>query len=746
MDVQSVLNLPTQRLYDELIEAVLTNPVGLKDIVKELEAHARYTDDFVFRLHVQTAGLFIDVAIQNLENVKERADDLILRSSLAKLPQLLNLNYHILGVSYKLLEHYEQALECFFTVLKKEKVLPIKRLSSTVNYFIAEIYLMHFDYETSMKYIHAAFELLEATKEREPRYAFKKLSYTSLIVQILYDKKKYEEMYRYIEDIKEYTEGTGPNGVYTYNSSLIYYHLSKKNYEEAKKTLYKLLDYCGEDWDFKMQLTEGYLKILKKMDVDSSFYEKELFSSKNLPDSRFNYVNYSLNKFLYQYYIEKGDREGALVSLEKSYSYIEKEMEELYKRKVNSFKIVEKNASIEEDISNVLEKNQELKLITDEAVKNKELAETALLRLSLVNELGKQLTYSLDMEGIITTIYEKLNEKLPLECFLIMIKNPQKQQLESVIYYEHGKKQDGLIIDQNDKNSVFMETFNSKHSIKIDDFFQDRRYDHQQSRYEEEIFRSVLFIPLSVENKVIGVCSLQHSRPGIYTEEHLAFLEEILPYLSIALNNALKSETLESEIRQRERAQHKLQEVNRKLEVLSSLDGLTKISNRRDFEAKIMDLLKTSRRDKLPISIFMFDIDHFKLYNDNYGHLEGDEALKSIALIINKHFEKAEGISARFGGEEFIAACLNLSENECLELAEEIRKDILELKLENKMAPLGFLSISIGIAHTKALSKVRKSSLMRWADISLYNAKRTGKNKVVLKGLDSNEKAPEGLE
>lgn len=200
---------------------------------------------------------------------------------------------------------------------------------------------------------------------------------------------------------------------------------------------------------------------------------KELFSSKNLPDSRFNYVNYSLNKFLYQYYIEKGDREGALVSLEKSYSYIEKEMEELYKRKVNSFKIVEKNASIEEDISNVLEKNQELKLITDEAVKNKELAETALLRLSLVNELGKQLTYSLDMEGIITTIYEKLNEKLPLECFL----------------------------------------------------------------------------------------------------------------------------------------------------------------------------------------------------NNNYGHLEGDEALKSIALIINKHFEKAGGISARFGGEEFIAACLNLSENECLELA-----------------------------------------------------------------------------
>lgn len=746
MDVNYVLNLPAERLYDDFIEPVLSNPLGFNEIVTDLEASKKYTDDLIFRIHVQTAKQFITVSLQKLKEVQEVADDIIMRASVAGLPEILNLNYHILAISYKLMGHYGQALECFFKVLKGEKLLPIKRLSSIVNFYIGEIYEMHDDKETALKYLNTAFEILEATKDREPRYDTKKLSYTYAIVQLLYREHKYEEMNKLVEGIKQYSTDTSPMGFYTYHISMLLYHLSKKEFEEAKKVFYELLDSYGDNTDYKSQQILIYLSLLDRFELDPSFYEKELLFYKNAPKSNFPVLNYNMNKYLFDYYNKMGDKDVANEHLHLSFLSLEEEMKDLRSRNLNSFKIVEKNSMIEEDISYEREKNHELKLITDEALRNKELAETALHRLSLVNELGKQLTHSLNMDGIINTIYEKLMEKLPVQGFLIMIKNSEAHQLESVIFYEHGKKQDKLIIDQNDETSVFMEAFNKKNYIKIDDFFEDKRFDTQQARYEEDLFRSVLFMPLSVDNEVLGVCSLQHSKPHMYTDEHITFLEELLPYLSIALNNAIKSEALKKEIRQRERAQNKLQEVNRKLEILSSLDGLTKISNRRDFENRILDLMETSRKENLPISLFMFDIDFFKLYNDNYGHLEGDEALKATAEIISKNIEKKGGISARFGGEEFVAACLKLSEKECMELGNTIREGVLGLKLENIKAPLGILSISTGVAYADTVGDLKKSTIMRWADVSLYNAKRTGKNKVVLKHLLPDEEAPEGLD
>ena len=219
-----------------------------------------------------------------------------------------------------------------------------------------------------------------------------------------------------------------------------------------------------------------------------------------------------------------------------------------------------------------------------------------------------------------------------------------------------------------------------------------------------------------------------------------------MPYLTIALNNAFKSQALEYEINHHRKTQNELEKVNQKLEALSYLDGLTQISNRRDFEKKILGYLKKSREEGLSLSLFMFDIDNFKLYNDTYGHLQGDNALKTVAAIIRKHFIDAGGISARFGGEEFVAACLGLDEKESILLGNKIREDVFSQGIENEKAPLKRLSISIGISYSDGSEKLKKSFVMRWADVSLYQAKRDGKNRVVLKIAHAGEEPPEGLE
>ncbi|MDO4753578.1 MAG: GGDEF domain-containing protein [Bacillota bacterium] len=139
------------------------------------------------------------------------------------------------------------------------------------------------------------------------------------------------------------------------------------------------------------------------------------------------------------------------------------------------------------------------------------------------------------------------------------------------------------------------------------------------------------------------------------------------------------------------------------------------------------------------VSTFMIDVDNFKLYNDTYGHLEGDEVLKSVANIFKNHMDLRDGLSARFGGEEFVGACTGLTFEESQDLAERIRACVYDLNIEHIHSPLGRLTVSIGVSFAKGIDSSRKSELMRLADVLLYHAKNSGKNRVVIDYLNRSE-------
>jgi len=162
--------------------------------------------------------------------------------------------------------------------------------------------------------------------------------------------------------------------------------------------------------------------------------------------------------------------------------------------------------------------------------------------------------------------------------------------------------------------------------------------------------------------------------------------------------------------------------LNMKIRILSNIDPLTSLLNRRAMENEIITLIEISKRYEQSISFLMLDIDNFKKVNDTYGHQVGDETLKAISLVLKTHSRKADLVS-RYGGEEFLICLANTKIDEAYILAERIRIDVKKLKIKKITSPI---TISIGCAEYKKSENFEKT--IDRADKLLYEAKANGKN------------------
>lgn len=178
--------------------------------------------------------------------------------------------------------------------------------------------------------------------------------------------------------------------------------------------------------------------------------------------------------------------------------------------------------------------------------------------------------------------------------------------------------------------------------------------------------------------------------------------------------------------------QYRLEET---LRTLSATDGLTGLANRRSFDETIESEWRRAQRVGYSLAIIMADIDDFKGFNDTYGHLEGDECLKKVALTFKTAVRRAGDLAARFGGEEFVLLLPMTRANEAGQIAEEIRLRIAALKMTPKVTNENvFVTISIGVAAAAPRQEVSADGLIMMADQALYQAKREGKNRVVIAG------------
>lgn len=195
------------------------------------------------------------------------------------------------------------------------------------------------------------------------------------------------------------------------------------------------------------------------------------------------------------------------------------------------------------------------------------------------------------------------------------------------------------------------------------------------------------------------------------------------------VSSILMSTTDVTEIR---KAEQKARELNSRLERLSLCDGLTGINNRRCFDDYLDKEWKRGYREGTPLSLILIDIDNFKDYNDNYGHQEGDSALKKVANELENLVKRPGDLVARYGGEEFAVVLPNTDEIGAEYIAEILRTGIRALKIRNDKSEVDeFITISLGLTTTIPKEHSSAYELIGKADSALYMAKQQGRNRCV---------------
>ena len=168
---------------------------------------------------------------------------------------------------------------------------------------------------------------------------------------------------------------------------------------------------------------------------------------------------------------------------------------------------------------------------------------------------------------------------------------------------------------------------------------------------------------------------------------------------------------------------------NDMLEKLSMYDGLTNIKNRRFFDETFEKTFSEIKRDKKSLAVLMIDIDFFKLYNDNYGHGQGDETLRKVAKALEKTIKRASDFVARYGGEEFVILLKDINKDGVEAVANNLLNAVRELKITHEFSKIeNYVTVSIGASFYNSNSDVTKLELLLKADETLYSVKNSGRN------------------
>jgi diguanylate cyclase (GGDEF)-like protein len=204
--------------------------------------------------------------------------------------------------------------------------------------------------------------------------------------------------------------------------------------------------------------------------------------------------------------------------------------------------------------------------------------------------------------------------------------------------------------------------------------------------------------------------------------EHWA--KEFQP-LTVALNDmAQKLANREEELRA----------ANRHLEELASIDALSGLANRRGFDARLAAEWQRAGKLGRPITLLMIDVDHFKQFNDRYGHVEGDVCLRRLGKLLKDAAGGADDLPARYGGEEFVLLLPGADIDRAIAIAERLRRAVEGLCIAHASASTGQVTVSVGVASLVPCVGENAERLVEAADVGLYAAKRRGRNSVVAHG------------
>ena len=320
----------------------------------------------------------------------------------------------------------------------------------------------------------------------------------------------------------------------------------------------------------------------------------------------------------------------------------------------------------------------------------------------LAEELGTSLSVSQLGEIIVKRCFDFVNRG---DITLLSLADSEAQHFSVAASKQSPRFQSNpLSIRQGDLFDFWV--VKNQRRLIVSNAQQDFRFDVKEAARFEDL-KSLIIAPLVYERRVIGTLRVNSGKPETFSNDDLRLLDTIAVLASSAISNALLFEQTEE---------------------LAIRDSLTGLYMRRYFFDRLKDEHRRALLTQRPLSLLMFDLDHFKESNDRYGHAAGDLMLIHFSRILEKSVENA--IVARYGGEEFIVLLPETSREAAAETAEKIRKAVEQSPFIVRREKIP-MSVSIGVSNLPA-DTLDHEMLLQKADQALYQAKRSGRNRVCL--------------
>jgi diguanylate cyclase (GGDEF)-like protein len=276
--------------------------------------------------------------------------------------------------------------------------------------------------------------------------------------------------------------------------------------------------------------------------------------------------------------------------------------------------------------------------------------------------------------------------------------------------------------------SVFRYAARTRKPLLLQDAKQDDRF--ARDPYLANVpFSSLLAMPIMIQGEPHAMLILENRLTrGAFSADRLDALTLIAGQLAVSLDNASIYASLERKVAERTVA---LEEANKRLELLSVTDALTGLPNRRRFNEALAAEWLRARRAGSSVALAMIDIDHFKLFNDQYGHQGGDTCLRLVADTMRRGLRAGSDMVARYGGEEFVLLLPQTNLVGACVKAERVRAAVAALHEPHLKSTHGIVTVSMGVTAVVPPPNVSEDRLLALADAALYEAKGSWRNRVV---------------
>lgn len=326
-----------------------------------------------------------------------------------------------------------------------------------------------------------------------------------------------------------------------------------------------------------------------------------------------------------------------------------------------------------------------------------------LEELSLLYEISKELMSTVDLAESLNLITKSLKKVVKYDFCSVRLVDQDTGKIK-VFFLEDLQEEISRKTEIKEGKAVADWVVRKKNPLLLFDTEQSKLYQKLRGNFQ---VKSLLSLPIISQNQVIGVLTVGAYQKARFKREDVQILTILGSQITIVLKNALLYHSAKEE---------------------AITDGLTQLYNYRYFQERLKKELENCHFKQLPLALLFLDVDYFKQYNDNYGHPQGDEVLRTIGKIIKSSIRNTD-VPVRYGGEEFAVILPETDGSGAVQVAERIIQEVAQVRFPgNQETPWVTMTVSIGLALYPQEADNEEDLLAR-ADYALYQAKKMGRNR-----------------